>query len=96
MVKQWQEMFFENHLKEVPIPGPEYVKLAQAYGIPGIKVTHQEDVMSALRQAHEHDGPYLIEFVVDPSVNLYPMVPPGGGLGDTLEDPLTQSSATGS
>ncbi len=89
MVRQWQEMFFENHLKEVPIPGPEFVKLAHAYGIPAMRVAHQEDVMPALRQAQAHAGPYLIEFVVDPSVNLYPMVPPGGSLGDTMEDPLT-------
>ena len=92
MVRQWQEMFFENHLKEVPIPGPEFVKLAHAYGIPAQRVTHQEDVMPALRQAQAHDGPYLVEFVVDPSVNLYPMVPPGGSLGDTMEDPLTAVS----
>ena len=92
MVRQWQEMFFENHIKEVPIPGPEFVKLAHAYGIPAQRVTHQEDVMPALRQAQAHDGPYLVEFVVDPSVNLYPMVPPGGSLGDTMEDPLTAVS----
>ncbi len=92
MVRQWQEMFFQNHLKEVPIPGPEFVKLAHAYGIPAMKVTHQEDVMPALRKAQAHDGPYLIEFVVDPSVNLYPMVPPGGSLGDTMEDPLTAAT----
>ena len=89
MVRQWQEMFFENHLKEVPIPGPEFVKLSEAYGIPAARITHQEDVVPALRKAQAHDGPYLIEFVVDPSVNLYPMVPPGGSLGETLEDPLT-------
>ena len=89
MVRQWQEMFFENHLKEVPIPGPEFVELAGAYSIPAMRVAHQEDVMPALRKAQAHDGPYLIEFVVDPSVNLYPMVPPGGSLGDTMEDPLT-------
>ncbi|MCY4366693.1 MAG: biosynthetic-type acetolactate synthase large subunit [Chloroflexi bacterium] len=95
MVRQWQEMFFENHLKEVPIPGPEFVKLSEAYGIPAVRVTHQEDVMPALRKAQAHDGPYLIEFVVDHSVNLYPMVPPGGSLGETMEDPLTSGAKTG-
>ena len=93
MVKQWQELFFENHLKEVPIPGPDYVKLAHAYGIPAKRVVHQEDVMPALREAQEYDGPYLIEFVVNPAAHVYPMVPPGGGLADTLEDPLTTSTA---
>lgn len=93
MVKQWQELFFNNHLKEVPIPGPDYVKLAHAYGIPAKRVAHQEDVMPALREAQEYDGPYLIEFVVNPAAHVYPMVPPGGGLADTLEDPLTTSPA---
>jgi acetolactate synthase-1/2/3 large subunit len=91
MVKQWQELFFENHLKEVPIPGPEFVKLAQAYGIPARRVTHQEDVTPALREAQEYDGPYLVEFVVNPAAHVYPMVPPGGSLADTLEDPLLAS-----
>ena len=92
MVRQWQEMFFQNHLKAVPIPGPDYVKLAQAYGIEALRVEDREDVMPALRRAQDHDGPFLIEFVVDPTTNLYPMVPPGGSLADTLEDPLTQNS----
>jgi acetolactate synthase-1/2/3 large subunit len=90
MVRQWQEMFFNNHIKEVPISGPEYVKLSQAYGIPAVRVAHQEDVMPALRAAQDHDGPYLVEFVVDSSANVFPMIPPGGSLADTLEDPQTR------
>ena len=89
MVRQWQEMFFDNHIKEVPISGPDYVQLSQAYGLQAVRVKHQEDVMPALRQAQSHDGPFLIDFVVDHAANVYPMVPPGGSLGDTLEDPLT-------
>ena len=89
MVRQWQEMFFEGHLKEVPMPGPDYVKLANAYDIPALRVEHQEDVADALRQAREYDGPFLIEFVVERETNVFPMVPPGGSLADTLEDPRT-------
>ncbi|MFB3098239.1 MAG: biosynthetic-type acetolactate synthase large subunit, partial [Dehalococcoidia bacterium] len=89
MVRQWQEMFFDNHIKEVPISGPDYVALSKAYGIPAVRVKHQEDVMPTLRQAQKHDGPFLIDFVVDHAANVYPMVPPGGSLGDTMEDPLT-------
>lgn len=90
MVRQWQEMFFQNHIKEVPLTGPEYVKLAQAYGISAVQVSNQEDVMPALRKAQSHDGPFLIEFVVEPEGNVFPMVPPGGSLGDTMEDPQTR------
>ena len=93
MVRQWQEMFFENHLKDVPIPGPNYVELAGAFGVPAVRVTDREEVLPALRRAQAHDGPFLIEFVVDPNTNLYPMVPPGGSLADTLEDPLLQNGA---
>ncbi len=92
MVRQWQELFFQDHLKAVPVPGPDYVKLAEAYGIPGVRVTHQEDVMPAMRQAQAYDGPFLIEFVVEPVANVYPMVPPGGSLADTIEDPLINQS----
>ena len=87
MVRQWQEMYFDNHLKAVPVPGPDYVKLAEAYGVGAVRVSEQEDVLAALQQAKAHDGPFLIEFLVDQASNVYPMVPPGGSLADTLEDP---------
>ena len=87
MVRQWQEMYFDNHLKAVPVPGPDYLKLAEAYGIGAVRVRDQEDVLPAFRRAKAHDGPFLIEFVVDQGANVYPMVPPGGSLADTIEDP---------
>ena len=93
MVRQWQELYFDNHIKAVPIPGPDYVSLARAYGVEAMQVTELEDVVPALRRARSHDGPFLIEFVVDPTANVYPMVPPGGGLADTLEDPRLQYGA---
>ena len=91
MVRQWQEMYFDNHLKAVPVPGPDYVKLAEAYGVGAVRVSEQEEVLPALRQAKAHDGPFLIEFVVDQQANVYPMVPPGGSLADTIEDPAIVS-----
>jgi acetolactate synthase-1/2/3 large subunit len=92
MVRQWQEMYFENHLKAVPIRGPDFVMLAESYGVSAVRVTEQEDVLPALRQAQAHDGPFLIEFVVDSNTNVYPMVPPGGSLADTIEDPAVATN----
>ncbi len=92
MVRQWQEMFFDGHIKDVPMPGPDYVKLAGAYGIPALRVDTQEDVAAALAEAQAYDGPFLIEFVVERETNVYPMVPPGGSLADTLEDPRTTAA----
>ena len=93
MVRQWQEMYFQNHIKATPLPGPDYVSLAHAFGLGASRVTEREDVLPALRKARSHDGPYLIEFVVDATANVFPMVPPGAGLGDTIEDPLIQKGA---
>ena len=93
MVRQWQELYFENHINAVPIPGPDYVNLAKAYGVEAVQVRELDEVMPALRRARSHDGPFLIEFVVDSEANVYPMVPPGGGLGDTLEDPRLQNGS---
>ena len=92
MVRQWQEMYFENHLKAVPIRGPDFVMLAESYGVSAVRVTEQEDVLPALRQAQAHDGPFLIEFVVDSNTNVYPMVPPGGSLADTIADPAVATN----
>ena len=90
MVRQWQELFYDKRFKAVPIPGPNFVKLADAFGIPGLRVTHREEVMPALRTAQEHRGPFLIDFVVQPQENVYPMVSPGASLAETIEDPRTR------
>ena len=95
LVRQWQDMFFEGHQKAVPVPGPDFTKLAEAYGVGAVRVTELEDVLPAMRTAQAHDGPFLIEFVVDSTTNVYPMVPPGGSLADTLEDPAL-AAGTGS
>ena len=92
MVKQWQEMYYDGHLKAVPVDGPDFIKLAEAYGVGAVRVTEHEDVLPALRRAEAHDGPFLVEFVVDSSTNVYPMVPPGGSLADTIEDPAPASN----
>jgi acetolactate synthase-1/2/3 large subunit len=93
MVKQWQEMYFDGHLKAVPVEGPDFIKLAEAYGVGALRVTEYEDVLPALRQAQAHEGPFLIEFVVDSTTNVYPMVPPGGSLADTIEDPAAATKS---
>jgi acetolactate synthase-1/2/3 large subunit len=87
MVRQWQELFYDHHYKSVSISSPDYVKLAEAYGIPAVKVSAKDDVGMALATAMSHPGPYLIDFEVSPEENVYPMVPPGKSLAETVEDP---------
>ena len=87
MVRQWQELFFGKRYVATPLAGPDFVKIAEAYGIPGLKVKHKEGVVPAIEQAMAEEGPFLIDFVVEPEENVYPMVPPGASLAEVMEAP---------
>jgi acetolactate synthase-1/2/3 large subunit len=91
MVRQWQELFYNRHFKAVPIPGPDYAKLAECFGMPGMRVERREEVMPALLLAQRHRGPFLLDFRVDAEENCYPMVAPGKTLGETVEDPRAKA-----
>jgi len=87
MVRQWQEMFYGRRYVATPLSGPDFVKIAEAYGLPGLRITGKEEVVPAIEQAMEYQGPFLIDFVVEPEENVYPMVPPGASLAEVLEEP---------
>jgi acetolactate synthase-1/2/3 large subunit len=85
--RQWQELLYQKRLVASPLYGPDYVKLADAYGIPGARVTRKEEVIPAIDKAIACDGPFLIDFVIEPEENVYPFVPPGASLEEFLEIP---------
>jgi acetolactate synthase-1/2/3 large subunit len=87
MVRQWQQLFYEARYNETPISSPDYVKLAEAYGMPGYRVEKLEDAIPTMRKAQEHNGPVLIEFVVEQHDMVYPMVPAGADLHKMLRRP---------
>ncbi|MDD5700789.1 MAG: biosynthetic-type acetolactate synthase large subunit [Dehalococcoidales bacterium] len=87
MVRQWQELFWKKHYMATPLTCPDFVKLAEAYGIPGLQVTAKDQVIPAIEQAMKYDGTFLLNFVVEPEENVYPMVPPGESLSTVLEEP---------
>ena len=87
MVRQWQELFYECRYVATPLSSPDFVKVAEAYGMPGIRVTDKSKVVSAIKKAMKHKGPFLIDFVVEPEENVYPMVAPGCTLAEILDDP---------
>jgi acetolactate synthase-1/2/3 large subunit len=93
MVRQWQELFYGKRYVATPLSGPDYVKVAEAYGIPGLRVTHKAEVVPAIEQAMAEQGPFLIDFVVEPEENVYPMVPPGAALAEVLEAPKKKTKA---
>ncbi len=87
MVRQWQQLFYDKRYAATPILSPDYVKLAEAYGIPAQVVERKEDVAAAIRTAMAADGPYLIDFRVKEEVNVYPMVAPGAAVDEMIRRP---------
>jgi acetolactate synthase-1/2/3 large subunit len=77
MVRQWQELFFEHRYSFTRMNTPEFVKIADAYGIKSKKVTEKPDLADALNEMIEHEGPYLLEIKVEMEENVFPMVPSG-------------------
>lgn len=84
MVRQWQEIFYDRRYSYTDITGPDFVKLAEAYGAVGIRVTEPGEVKPALKQAIKANRPVIIDFVVDREENVFPMVPPGGAIHKML------------
>ncbi len=77
MVRQWQELFYRRRYSATPIKSPDFVKLAQAYGARGMRITEKKDVVPAIKEAINTDGVVLLDFVVEPEENVFPMVPAG-------------------
>jgi acetolactate synthase-1/2/3 large subunit len=90
LVRQWQEFFWGKRYVATPISAPNFVKIAEAYGVPGQVVTKKIDVLPAIKKATNHDGPYLIDFRVEPEENVYPMVKLGSAICELLEDPKSE------
>lgn len=94
MVRQWQEFFYERRYVDTKLWNPDFVKIAEAYDIPGIKVKSREEVTPAIQKAMDYPGPFLIDFVVEPEENVYPMVQPGESLSRILERPKPETASS--
>ena len=92
MIRQWQELFYNHSYVDSTLWNPDFVKIAEAYDIPGIRVKQRDEVIPAIHKAMDYPGPYLIDFVVEPEENVYPMVQPGESLSQTLDFPKVTSN----
>jgi acetolactate synthase-1/2/3 large subunit len=86
MVRQWQQFFHGRRYSATPIWSPDYVRLAEAYGIPGRRIETGAGLEEAVRDATERPGPALLEFMIEQEANVFPMIPPGASLSDAIED----------
>lgn len=85
MVRQWQELIYENRYSFIDLAGsPDFVKLAEAYGVKGLRATNKEEARQAWQEALDTPGPVLVEFVVERGENVYPMVTQGSTIDQML------------
>ena len=88
MVRQWQEFFFEKRYSAVNMLTPDFVKLADAHGVPARLVTKREEVDDAIEWARKTKGPVVLEFRVEQEDAVYPMVPAGSALHEMIRRPV--------
>ena len=84
MVRQWQELFFDERYSETVMKNPDFVKIAQAYNIESKKVDKREDLDSAISEMLNHKGSFLLDVDVEAKGMVYPMVPAGSCVTNIL------------
>jgi len=95
MVRQWQEFFYEERYQATPMFSPDFVKLAEAYGIPAMRVTSRDQIEESVKFARSHDTAVLIEYAIEKEEIVYPMVPAGADLHNMLRRPKTGEKQNG-
>jgi len=89
LVRQLQEVYCGGRYAAVTMANPDFVKLADAFGVPALRVTRLAEVDPAIEEARAAEGPFLLEFQVDQELSVYPMVPAGAGLDQMLRRNVT-------
>ncbi|HRR88729.1 MAG TPA: biosynthetic-type acetolactate synthase large subunit [Methanoculleus sp.] len=84
MVRQWQELFYDRRYAYTELSPVDFVKVANAYGVEGIRVEEKADVRGALETALSHDGPFVLDFRIEREENVFPMVPAGAAINEMI------------
>lgn len=88
MVRQWQDIFYDkSYVATYYTHNPDFVKLAEAFGLFSTRVTTEEEVIPAIKAAMAHPGPALVDFIVAQEENVYPMIPAGTSTDELIEEP---------
>jgi acetolactate synthase-1/2/3 large subunit len=94
MVRQWQEFFYDKRYASTPMLSPDFVKLAEAYGIAGHRVSRRADVAATVQAVRASGQPALIDFRVEKEEAVYPMVPAGADLHAMIRRPAAEEGVT--
>jgi acetolactate synthase-1/2/3 large subunit len=84
MVRQWQELFYDRRYAYTELPPVDFVRIAEAYGVDGIRVEEKEEIVPAIHAAMEAEGPFVLDFRVTREENVFPMVPAGAAINEMI------------
>jgi acetolactate synthase I/II/III large subunit len=87
MVRQWQQLFFDKRYSETYLLNPDFIKIAEGFGIKGKKVLERPQLDTAVQEMLDHDGPYLLEVSIEKEDNVFPMVPTGASVSEIILEP---------
>jgi acetolactate synthase-1/2/3 large subunit len=87
MVRQWQELFYTRNYSGTPLSSPDFVKIAEAHGLTGSRVTKRSEIENAVRKAQETEGSVVLEFKIEEEDMVYPMVPTSAALHEMIRRP---------
>lgn len=87
MVRQWQKLFYGNRFSDTdPHRKTDFVKVAEAFGVKGMRINTNDEIDSVVKEALEYQGPVLVDCRISPDSNVLPMIPPGGAHTDIIEE----------
>jgi len=90
MVRQWQEFFYDRRYSATPMRSPDFVKIAEAHGLTGLRITKRSDIEAAVRKAQRTEGSVILDFRVEQEDCVYPMVPAGAELNQMIRRPVPE------
>ncbi|QGY42368.1 biosynthetic-type acetolactate synthase large subunit [Maribellus comscasis] len=87
MVRQWQQLFFEKRYSFTELQNPDFITIAKGFGIDGHKVEKRDNLDGGIQKMLDHNGPYLLEVVIEKEDNVFPMVPTGASVSEVILEP---------
>ena len=92
MVRQWQQFFYSSRYSETPISSPDFVLIAEAHGLKGLRASNRSEAAEMISKARETEGTVLVDFRIEREDCVYPMVPAGASLNTMIRRPMRAES----
>ena len=86
MVRQWQQLFFDRRYSSVELKNPDFIKIAEGFGVAGKKITQHDELKDSVSEMLNHQGPYVLHVMVEKEENIFPMIATGCAVDEVRLD----------